>query len=99
MQRQTSPPMHTTCASRALARLEEVASPFLGNRASLEPPEGRPQPPSLDYCSREKYMHTICRNAALSTLGDGETAFQMSDTIRSAAYPVTKQECCLQVSN
>jgi hypothetical protein len=100
MQRQTPPPTtHTQHVQASRALVGKSSSSFLGNRASLEPSGGRPQPPSLVYCSRQKYMHSTCRNAVLSTLDDGETTFQISDPTRSAAYLVTKQECYLQVSN
>lgn len=65
----------------------------------MHPPsfKGRPQPRLI--IARAKSTRTERRDAVLSALGDGETAFQISDTTRSAAYLVTKQECCLQVSN
>jgi len=74
--------MHTTCmcasgTSKVAGGRNSSSSSFLGNRAS--PKNGRPQPPSPDYCSRKRCTHQTCRNGIIC-LGDGETAFQMSET-------------------
>ena len=96
---------HSTCASNMpkVAGMEELViipwqSCIIHHPSSISPPQ-RAASASLDYCSREKHTHRTRRDAVLSALGDGETTFQISDTTRSAAYLVTKQECCLQVSN
>ena len=64
--------MHTTCmcasgTSKVAGGRNSSSSSFLGNRAS--PKNGRPQPPSPDYCSRERCTHQTCRNDLICLRG------------------------------